>query len=104
MGLAGTLDRASAAVSQYGADRTRADGIAEARGDVTAIAARFAKLDAEVGKAASETPGRKDGKSQMEELGEKAAELAGKAVEAVKAAFKRAPAAEQGPSARATPT
>lgn len=103
-GLAGALDRASAAVSQYGAGRTRADGIAEARGDTTAIAARFAKLDAEIGKAASETPGRKDGKSQMEELGEKAAELASRAIEAVKAAFKRPPAAEQVPSARATPT
>ena len=103
-GLAGALDRASAAVGQYGADRTRADGIAEARGDTAAITARFAKLDAEIGKAASETPGRKDGKNQMEELGEKAAELARVAVEAVKAAFKRPPAAEQGPSARATPT
>ncbi len=103
-GLAGALDRASASVSQYGADRTRVDGIAEARSDTTAVAARFAKLDAEIGKAASETPGRKDGKSQMEELGEKAAELAHKAVEAVKAAFRRTPAAEQGPAASASPT
>ena len=98
-GLAAALDRASAAVSQYGADRTAADGIAAGRADATNITARFAKLDAEVGKAASETPGRKDGKSQMEELGEKAAELASKAIEAVKAAFKRTPSNEQRPSA-----
>ena len=97
-GLAGALDRASAAVGQYGADRTRADGIAEARGDTAAIAARFAKLDAEIGKAASEAPGRKDGKSQMEELGERAAELASKAIEAVKAAFGRTPSAGAGPT------
>lgn len=103
-GLAGALDRASAAVGQYGADRTRAEGIAAARGDTTAIAARFAKLDAEVGEAASGTPGRKDGKSQMEELGEKAAELARLAVEAVKAAFRRTPTIEQGPAASASPT
>ncbi len=101
-GLATALDRASAAVSQYGADRTAADGIAAGRADATGITARFSKLDAEVGKAASETPGRKDGKSQMEELGEKAAELASKAIEAVKAAFKRTPSndrhASPGPS------
>ena len=102
--LAGALDRAAAAVSQYGADRARADGIAEARGDTTAIAARFAKLDAEVGTAASETPGRKDGKSQMEELGEKAAALASKAIEAVKAAFRRTPAVELSPAASTSPT
>jgi len=103
-GLASALDHVSAAVSQYGAARTVADGIAAGRADATAITARFAKLDAEVGKAASETPSRKDGKSQMEELGEKAAELASKAVEAVRAAFKRTPGPGQQPSAGASPS
>jgi len=102
-GLASALDRASSAVKQYGADRTAADGIAAGRADATTITARFAKLDAEVGKAASETPSRKDGKSQIEELGEKAAELASKAIEAVKAAFKRITSAEQRPSAGPSP-
>ena len=102
-GLASALDHASAAVSRYGADRTVADGIAASRADATAITARFAKLDAEVGKGASETPSRKDGKSQMEELGEKAAELASKAIEAVKAALKRTPGPEQQPSASPSP-
>ena len=103
-GLASALDHVSAAVSQYGAARTVADGIAAGRADATAITARFAKLDAEVSKAASETPSRKDGKSQMEELGEKAAELASKAVEAVRAAFKRTPGPEQQPSAGPSPS
>ena len=103
-GLASALDSVSAAVSRYGADRTVADGIAAGRADATAITARFAKLDAEVGKAASETPSRKDGKSQMEELGEKAAELASKAVEAVKAAFKRTPGPGQQPAAGPSPS
>lgn len=103
-GLASALDSVSAAVSQYGAARTVADGIAAGRADATAITARFAKLDAEVGKAASETPSRKDGKSQMEELGEKAAELASKAVEAVRAAFKRTPGPGQQPSAGPSPS
>jgi len=103
-GLASALDSVSAAVSRYGADRTVADSIAAGRADAPAITARFAKLDAEVGKAASETPSRKDGKSQMEELGEKAAELASKAVEAVRAAFKRTPGPEQQPSAGPSPS
>ena len=102
-GLVTALDRASAAVKQYGVDRTVADGIAAGRAEATTITARFAKLDAEVGKAASETPSRKDGKSQMEELGEKAAELASKAIDAVKAAFKRTPSAGQQPSAGPSP-
>ena len=102
-GLVTALDRASAAVKQYGADRTVADGIAAGRAEATTITARFAKLDAEVGRAASETPSRKDGKSQMEELGEKAAELTSKAIEAVKAAFKRTPSAGQQLSADPSP-
>jgi len=102
-GLAAALDHASAAVSKYGVDRTAVDGVAAGRADAATITARFAKLDAEVGKAASETPSRKDGKSQMEELGEKAAELASKAIEAVRSAFKRNPSAEQRPSAGPSP-
>ncbi len=102
-GLATALDSVSAAVSKYGADRTAADGVAAGRADAATITARFAKIDTEVGKAASETPSRKDGKSQMEELGEKAAELANKAIEAVRSAFKRNPSAEQRPSAGPSP-
>ncbi len=97
-GLAGAVDRAATAVGQYGRDRTAADGIAAGLGTADAITARFGKLDAEIGKAASEAPGRKDGKSQMEELGEKAADLASKAMEAIKAAFRRTPGPEHRPS------
>ena len=97
-GLAGAVDRAATAVGQYGRDRTVADGIAAGLGTADAITARFGKLDAEIGKAASEAPSRKDGKSQMEELGEKAADLASKAMEAIKAAFRRTPGPEHRPS------
>ena len=103
-GFASALDSASAAVRQYGTSRTLAHGIAEARGDAEAVSARFAKMDAEVGKAASEMPGRKPGKSQMEELGEKAAKLASKAIEAVKAAFRRTPSVGQAASPSAAPS
>ena len=104
-GLAAALDRAAAAVGQYGAHRAVADGIAAKQADASVIAARFDKLDAEVGKAAATTPGRKEGKSQLGELvenmGEKVSEIAKKAAEAVREAFKRAPGAEHrasGPS------
>ena len=65
------------------------------------MASRFEKLDAAIGRGAAETPGVKDGKSLIDELGEKAAELARRAVDAVKAIFARTPGAEQtasGPS------
>ena len=61
-------------------------------------AIKTGKLDAEIGKAASEAPSRKDGQSQMGELGEKAADLASKAMEAIKTAFRRTPAQEHRPS------
>lgn len=104
-GLAAALDRAAAAVGQYGAYRAVADGIAAKQADASVVVARFDKLDAEVGKAAATTPGRKEGKSQLGELvenmGEKVSEIAKKAAEAVREAFKRAPGAEHrasGPS------
>lgn len=103
-GLGAALDRAAAAVGRYGADRTVADGIAAGRADAGAITARFEKLDGEIGKAASATPGRKEGKSQMEELGDRAAELASKAVEAIRAVFDRSPAAQHRASASPSPS
>ena len=92
-GFAAALDRVTAAVNKYGADRTAADTIAASRADAATINARFEKLDAEVFKGASSTPSRSDGKSQMEELCDRAAELAKKAVEAFKAVFSRKPGA-----------
>ena len=92
-GYAALLDRVTAAVNKYGADRTVADTIATGRADAATINARFEKLDAEVFKGASTTPSRTEGKSQMEELGDRAAELAKKAVDAFRAAFSRSPAA-----------
>ena len=98
-GFAAALDHVTAAVNKYGADRTAADTIAASRADAATINARFENLDAEVFKSASSTPSRSDGKSQMEELGDRAAELAKKAVEAFKAAFSRKhDAGHSGPS------
>ena len=66
-----------------------------------ALEARFEKLDAEIGKAASIIPSRQDGKSVMDDLGEKVREILDRAVNAVKAAF--TPSAEKGARASAAP-
>lgn len=97
-GLAASLDSALKAVGQYGKDRTAVNHIAGFADNAAAVTARFEKLDATIGKAASETPHGKDGKSLMDDLGEKAAELARRAVETVKAAFTRTPGAERAAS------
>lgn len=100
-GLAASLDSAAAAVGQYGKDRTAVDRIAGFQAEAAAVTGRFEKLDAAIGKGAAETPGAKDGKSLIDELGEKAAELARQAVDAVKALFARTPGADRtasGPS------
>lgn len=100
--LAAALDRAAAAVGQYGTDRAAADGIAAKRADAAAVTARFERLDAEVGAAAATTPSRNEGKSQLgdlaDKLGDKAAELAKRAAEALRAAFGRGPGAGAQPS------
>ena len=95
-GYSALLDRVTAAVNQYGKDRTAADAIAGGRADAASITARFEKLDAEIFKGATSTPSRSEGKSQMEELGDRAAELAKKAVEAFKSVFARSPGAAHG--------
>ena len=82
-GLTASLDSAAAAVGQYGKDRTAVDRIAGFQAEAATVASRFEKLDAAIGKGAAETPGAKDGKSLIDELGEKAAELARRAVDAV---------------------
>ncbi len=100
-GLTASLDSAAAAVGQYGKDRTAVDRIAAFQAEAATVASRFEKLDAAIGRGAAETPGVKDGKSLIDELGEKAAELARRAVDAVRAIFTRTPGAEQtasGPS------
>ncbi len=97
-GLAASLDRAAQAVGQYGKDRVAVDDTAGFSDNAAAVAARFGKLDAAISKGASETPHGKDGKSLFDELGEKAAELARRAVDAVKAAFTRTPGAERAAS------
>jgi hypothetical protein len=51
-------------------------------------------MNAQIGEAAGGTPSRRDGKSMMDDLAQKAAELLHRAVDAVKSAFNRSPSAE----------
>ncbi len=97
-GFAAAYDKASAAAGQYGKDRSAVDAIMAQRPDVDALTSRFQKLDAQIGEAAGSTPGRKEGKSALEELAEKAAEVIAKAVDKVRAAFSNSPRANNSPS------
>lgn len=88
-GFAAAYDRAATALGQYGDNRIAADQILTRRPDAAAIAGKFEKFDAEIGRAAAALPGRADGKSALDELAEKAREVISKAVETVRAAFGR---------------
>ena len=87
--FAASYERAAGAVAKFGGDRVEVDKIAEMRPDTAAIAGRFQKLDAEIGKAASELPGKTEGKSFTDELAERASDVVRKAVDVVANAFNR---------------
>lgn len=97
--FAAAYDKALASVTAFGAERAEIDKFAGQRPDVAAIAGRFQKLDAEVGKAASELPSRTEGKSFIDELAQRAQDAVMKAVEVVTNAFNRLRGASAGPSA-----
>ena len=90
------------AARQFDRTRVAAATTAMVRPDRDALMARFEAMDEAVGKAISETPSRHDGKSMVEELSQKAREIAEKAMEAIKAAASRVmgkdPQASAGPS------
>ena len=90
------------AAKQFDRTRVAAATTAMVRPDRDALMARFEAMDEAVGRAISETPSRHDGKSMVEELSQKAREIAEKAMEAIKAAASRVmgkdPQASVGPS------
>ena len=88
-GFVAAYEKAASGVAKFGADRVKVAQIAEGRTDSAAIAGRFEKLDAMIGRAASELPGRRDGKSFTDELVDRASEIVRKAVETVTAAINR---------------
>ena len=86
-GFSAAYDKATAGLGQYGDQRTGLEQIFGRRNDAAALAGRFEKLDAEIGQAAAALPGKEDGKSTLEEMARKAAELLAKAVETVRSLF-----------------
>ncbi len=102
LGLASAYDKAAGALQRYGRDRSMVQDIIGRRPDPTAITARFEEMDAEIGKAASNTPSRNDGHSMLDDLTRKAAELLQKAADTVRTAFSRSPGADA--SARPSPS
>jgi hypothetical protein len=98
-GLASAYDKAAAALTRYGSDRSTAQDILGRRTDLGAINARFQQMDAEIGEAAASTPSRNDGRSMFDDLAKKAAELLQRAVDAVKATFAGSATATPQPAA-----
>ncbi len=91
-GAAAAYDKAASSLAAYGKNRTDVQDIVGRRTDSAALTQRFEQLDAEIGKAASATPSKNEGRSMMKDLGKQAAELLQRAVDAVKSAVQRPPA------------
>lgn len=96
--FAAAYNKALTSVTAYGAERAGVEKFAGQRPDAAAIAGRFQTLDAEIGKAARELPSRTEGRSFVDELGERVQAAITKAVEAVTNAINRLRGASAGPS------
>lgn len=101
-GAAAAWDRMAGNLQQYGADRSAVAAIGTRQNTAAALEGRFEKLDAEIGKAASVIPSKQDGKSVVDDLGDKLKEILDRAVSAVKSAF--TPSAERNARASAGPS
>jgi hypothetical protein len=103
-GVAAAYDKAASSLAAYGKNRTDVEGIISRRPDANALTQRFEQLDAEIGKAASSTPGKTEGRSMMDDLAKQAAELLQRAVDAVRSAFARSPSANATASTAPSPS
>jgi hypothetical protein len=99
-GAAAAYDRIAASLQQYGADRAAIGAVGTRPNAAAALDARFEKLDADIGRAAAVIPSRSDGKSLLDDVGDKLREVLDRAVSAVKSAF--TPSADK--RARASPS
>jgi hypothetical protein len=93
-GVMAAYDKAAAALARYGQDRVGIEQVIARRADAANLSAKFEQMDAQIGEAAGGTPSRRDGKSMMDDLAQKAAELLQRAVDAAKSLFNRSPSAE----------
>ena len=97
-GMSAAYDKVASSLQQYSGDRTAVEAIGARRGTGQALEARFEKMDAEIGKATAAIPSRGDGKSVLEDLGDKMREVLDRAVQAVRSAFTPGPRAASSPS------
>ena len=93
-GVTAAYDRAATALAGYGDKRTSLDEVIARRPDAANLAAKFDRMDQELGEAASQTPSRRDGKSMVDDLAKAASELFSRAVDGLKSMFSRTPNAE----------
>ena len=103
-GVTAAYDKAAAAFARYGQDRVGIEQIIARRPDAANLSAKFEQMDAQIGEAAGGTPSRRDGKSMMDDLAQRAAELLHRAVDAVKSAFNRSRSAEAATRAAPAPS
>lgn len=101
-GATAAYDKAAAALARYGQARAGVEAIIARRPDAANLSAKFERLDAEIGEAASATPSRRDGKSMMDDLAKSIAELLQRGIDGVKAMLSRASTAEA--TTRAAPS
>jgi hypothetical protein len=100
-GVTLAYDKAAAALARYGQHRVGIEQVIARRPDAANLSAKFEQMDAQIGEAAASTPSRRDGKTMVDDLAEKAAELLHRAVDAVKSTFGRSQSAEA--ASRAAP-
>ena len=103
-GVTAAFDKAAAALARYGQDRVTAEEIIARRPDAANLSAKFERMDAEIGEAAGNVPSRRGGKTMIDDLAQKAAELVRRAVDTVKSVFPRSPAAETATRAAPAPS
>ena len=98
--FAASYNQVEKTAAQHGKDRLALGADFQAKGiETRQLDARFQKADEAIGEATERIPGRTPGKSMMEELGQKVAEIFNKAIERVRAMFGREATPEVRPSA-----
>jgi hypothetical protein len=97
--MAAGYDNAAAAVAKYGQERTAIEAILARRPDAAELYARFEDLDRDIVRRASATPSKAEGRSMIDDVAQKAAELLLRAIDNIRSMFSRSasPGASTGP-------
>jgi hypothetical protein len=91
-------ERAANALARYGKDREGVVSALASHPNASSWNDHFKKLDAAVGEAASEMPGKKPATDMLGHLGETAREIVEKALEKIRGIFQRDPESRPSPS------